>query len=269
MTVHPFGNEEGDPVVTERRGPLLVLTLNRPHRLNAVSLSMYRRLIQEVEGVGKDRDLRAIVVTGSGRGFSVGADLKAHGEGEPDRDFRRSYVAAAHEANLAVQEAPVPVVAAVNGHAVGAGLELALSADLMVVAREAKLRLPELALGTFVGGGVTQTLAARVGGARARRILLLAPFLSGAEAAGIGLADEAVPAEEVLTRALALAEEVAAMAPVSVRLARELLRKAPHLDRHQVMEAEAEALLRCMETRDWREGIRAFEEKRPPSFQGT
>jgi enoyl-CoA hydratase len=262
-------NDQDAPILTERQGPVLILTLNRPHRLNAVSLPMYRGLIDELARAGEDRDVRAIVITGSGRGFCVGADLKAHGEVEPDPEFRRSYVAAAQEANLALQRAPVPVVAAVNGHAVGAGLELALSADLIVAAREAKLRLPELALGTFVGGGVTHTLPARVGAARARRILLLAPFLQGSEAVEVGLVDEAVSTEEVLARALTLAGELAAMAPLSVALVRELLGRAPHLSRDEVMEAEADALLRCMGTRDWEEGIRAFEEKRPPRFLGA
>jgi len=256
------------PLLTHRRGTTLVLTLNRPHSLNAVSLPLYRLLTEAVAGTAEDTELRTIVLTGAGRAFCVGADLKAHGEAEPTADDRRRYVLAAQEANRSLQEAPLPVVAAVNGHAVGAGLELALSADFIVVAREAKLRLPEVALGTLFGGGVSYTLPARVGAARARELLLLAPFVSGEEAAEMGLADVAVPSNQVTERALRLAGELEAMAPLSLHRARTLLREAPGRGRAATLEAEAESLLACMETEDWREGVEAFREKRKPRFRG-
>lgn len=260
--------EPDSPLLSHREGPVRILTLNRPDRLNAVSLPLYRALAEAVDGAADEPDLRAIVITGAGRAFCVGADLKAHGDEEPGPEERRRYVLAAQEANRALQEGPLPVVAAVNGHAVGAGLELALSADFMVVARDAKLRLPEVALGTFFGGGVSYTLPARVGALRARELLLLARFLSGEEAVARGLATEAADAADVLSRALELARELAAMAPVSLRRARQLLREAPGRPAAEVRELEAEALLECMETEDWREGIRAFSEKRPPRFEG-
>lgn len=256
------------PLLVRRDGVLLVLTLNRPDRLNAVSLPLYRALLDALETGAGDPNLRAVVLTGSGRGFCVGADLKAHGEGRPDRTTRETYVEAAQEVNRRIQEHPLPVVAAVNGHAVGAGLELALSADFAVAREDAKLRLPEAALGTFVGGGVTYTLPRRVGLAEARRLLLLCPFLSGREAAEIGLVDEAVPGGEVVERARALALELAEKAPLPVRLIKELLGRSQWLDRGEALDAEARALLRCMETSDWEEGVRAFHEDREPRFTG-
>jgi enoyl-CoA hydratase len=159
-------------------------------------------------------------------------------------------------------------VAAVNGPAVGAGLELALSCDLVVVAADAKLRLPEVALGTFIGGGVTRTLAQRVGLARAREILYLGDFFSGDAACAMGLANRAVPATQVLGTSLTLARRLAHVAPVSLRHLRRILRDADRMTDAQVMRAEARALEACMSTEDWREGVQAFAEKRPPRYQG-
>lgn len=256
------------PVLVRRDGALLVLILNRPDRLNAVSLPLYRSLLEALEAASEDPDLRAVILTGSGRGFCVGADLKAHGKGRPNRKARETYVHAAQEVNRRIQEHPLPVVAAVNGHAVGAGLELALSADFAVANESAKLRLPEAALGTFVGGGVTYTLPRRVGLAQARRLLLLCAFVTGREAAEIGLVDVAVPGGEVMERARSLADELAGKAPLSLRLIRELLGRAHRLDRGEALDEEARALLRCMETADWEEGVRAYHEEREPRFTG-
>jgi len=256
------------PLRVRRSAPLLILTLNRPDRLNAVSLPLYRSLLEALDAAEGDRELRAVVITGEGRGFCVGADLKAHDEDRLDAEARKTYVRAAQEVNRRIQTHPLPVVAAVNGHAVGAGLELALSADFAVANDEAKLRLPEAALGTFVGGGVTYTLPRRVGIGKARELLFLCPFLTGREAADIGLVDEAVPGDAVLDRSEALARELARKAPVSVRLLKELLSRAHRLGRAEALDAEARALLRCMETGDWEEGIRAFHEDREPRFTG-
>lgn len=257
------------PLLKERRGAIHLLTLNRPHRLNAVSPELYRGLDRALRELARDPDVRAVVLTGAERAFCVGADLKAHGEREPDDAFRRRYVFLAQKVNLRLQRLPVPVVAAVNGHAIGAGLELALSADLIVVADEAKLRLPEVALGTLFGGGVSYTLPARVGMTRARELLLLSRFVRGAEAAEMGLANRAVPAEQVLPVALEWARELAeSAAPTSLRLARELLREAPGRSTEATLRAEGEGLLTCMGTEDWAEGVRAFHERRPPNYRG-
>jgi enoyl-CoA hydratase len=259
---------EAPPVLAERRGAVLLLTLNRPERLNAVSLPMYRALLRALDELERDDALRAAVVTGAGRAFCVGADLKAHASGEPTDAERREYIRAAQRANARVQTCGKPVVAAVNGHAIGGGLELALSCDLLLVAEGAKLRFPELALGTFVGGGVSYTLERRVGFARARELLLLAEFVSGAEAAAMGLANRALPAERVLETALEWAGRAAALAPIPTRLAKRLLTEAPHRSPREVLRREAAALHRVMRTEDWKEGIRAFHDGREPRFHG-
>lgn len=261
------GGEAPGPVLLERRGATLLLRLNRPDRLNAVSGPLYRALIEGIARGEADPEVRALLLTGAGRAFCVGADLKSHGASEPSRVELRRYVRLAQRANRRLQRSPLPVVAAVNGHAVGAGLELALSADLIVVAEDARLRLPEAALATFVGGGVTRTLPDRVGTARAREILFLADFLPPREALEMGLVNAVVPSEEVLPRALEWADRLATRSPRSLRLLKRLLDRAHSAPPSAIFGREARALLACMGTDDWREGIRAFEERRPPLFQ--
>ncbi|MGI9037928.1 MAG: enoyl-CoA hydratase/isomerase family protein [Gemmatimonadota bacterium] len=259
----------GEPLVlVSRQGSLATLELNRPDRMNAVSLDLYRALDRALGELGDEPDLRALVLTGAGRAFSVGADLDAHARGIEGEEGRRAYVQAAQDVAGRIQALPQVVVAAAGGHAIGAGLELLLACDLSVVSEDAKYRFPELALGTFVGAGVTRALLQRVGRTRAAELLFLAPMLSGRDALGLGLVNRAVPAARVLPVAMSLAEDVARKAPASVAAAKSLLGLAGHTPLDDVLRLEAEALLACMRTADWREGIRAFQEERDPEFRG-
>lgn len=259
-----------DPVVLRERvdDDIVVFRLNRPHRLNAVSLPLYQDLLAALGEIDDDPSVRAVMITGEGRGFCVGADLKAHGSGEPTPKERLEYVSTGQNVYRRLQHLSKPTVAAVNGHAIGAGIELALSCDFIVVAAEAKLRLPELGLGTFVGGGTVFTLAQRVGLAKAKELIMLGEFFSGKEAVAFGLANASVPAAGVWDESVTLARKLAEKAPIPMRRAKELLHQAQRLSYEEALELEAETLLRCMETRDWREGIAAFEEKRKPQFTG-
>jgi enoyl-CoA hydratase len=146
---------------------------------------------------------------------------------------------------------------------------LALSCDIIVVNKDAKLRFPEIVLGTFIGGGTVYTLAQRVGLAKAKELIMLGEFFVGADAQTFGLANRAVPAGEVWDHSMQIAEALAARAPKSLTFAKQLLRRAQRTDYENAMALEAEALLSCMTTNDWHEGIEAFHEKRPPKFTGT
>lgn len=270
MSQTSTGGQEpvAEPVLSQRDGSLLVLTLNRPDRLNAVSLPMYERLLEELNRAAHDPEVRCVVLAGRGRAFCVGADLKAHGSGPPTGDERRRYVRTAQRVNHLLQTGPKPVVAAVNGHAIGAGLEMALSSDFLVVAEAAKLRFPEISLGTFVGGGVVYTLAERVGTLKARELVYLGEFFTGAEAARWGVASRAVPGERVLDEALALAGRLAEKAPRSIAWAKRLIGPAGTMPRREALRLEARALERIFGTADWKEGVEAFREKRQPRFTG-
>lgn len=256
------------PVLTRRDGRVLQLTLNRPDRLNAVSRPLYEQLIDALETADEDGDVRCVILTGAGRAFCAGADLKAHADGPPDPDERARYIDTAQRANRLLQTIGAPVVAAVNGAAVGAGLELALSSDLMIVAADARLRLPEVALGTFIGGGVAYTLVDRVGVAKARELIYLGDFFSGADAERMGMANRAVPGDEVLETARAWATRLSQRAPRSLLAAKRLIGPAADRTREEVMELERAALDEIFGTEDWAEGIAAHREGRSPRFTG-
>lgn len=257
-----------EPLLSHREGSILVLTLNRPERLNAVSLPMYERLLRELRAASDDRDVRCVVLTGQGRAFCVGADLKSHGDGPPSGKDRKRYVRTAQRVNRFIQMGSVPVVAAVNGHAIGGGLEMALSSDFMIVAEDAKLRFPEISLGTFVGGGAVYTLAERVGVMRARELIYLGDFFLGGAAAAMGVAYRALPAEKVLPAAMELAGRLAEKAPISLAYAKRLIGPASTMSRSQALKLEGKALDRVFGTRDWQEGVDAFHEKRDPEYTG-
>ena len=255
-------------LLVERQGAVLRLTLHRPDRLNAVNEDLYESLLTALAEAEEDRSVRAIVITGSGRAFCVGADLQGHHNSDRDLTAQRHYIDLGQRAAKALLTHRCPVVAAIHGHAIGAGLELALACDLSVVAETAKLRFPEFGLGTFVGGGTTATLLQRVGATKARELLLLGRFFTGHEAAAYGVCNFVLPSDQVLLEAAALAEELASKGPHSLTLGKQLLRQAPERSLDEVLAAEADALLSCMQTKDWREGILAFAEKRPANFTG-
>lgn len=259
-------NGDTPPVLVERSESVLTLRLNRPDRLNAVSETMYRHLIDHLASV-KELGVRAVVLAGAGRSFCVGADLKDHRQDREDAE-RREYVLLGQRACLAVQRCHVPVVAAVHGHALGAGAELALSADFVIMAEDAKMGFPELSLGTFFGGGLTVRIVQLVGLARAKELLFVGEQFTGQDAARWGLIYRAVSAASLNKAVTELASQITRLAPVPTALAKDLIGRAQYLALDEVVRLEAEGLLACMATEDWAEGVRAFSEERPPRFEG-
>ncbi|MFQ5840658.1 MAG: enoyl-CoA hydratase/isomerase family protein [Candidatus Methylomirabilales bacterium] len=257
------------PVLYSKDDQIARIRFNRPQRLNAVSQAMYGALEACFAGAGADPEVRAIVLTGEGRAFSVGADLKAHGEGERTAAEKRAYVWTGQRACAVIRDCPKPVIAAVNGYALGAGAEMALSCDFVIMAEEAEMGFPEVGIGTFVGGGLTSILPRLVGLNRAKELILLGERFAGRQAADMGLILKAVPLERLEEEVGAFAARLVSKAPISVRLAKEQLNRNPLLDLKTAMVCEAEALLACMASEDWAEGLRAFAERRAPRFRGT
>ena len=252
-------------VRTESRDGIRHVQLDRPERLNAVSDELYAQLEPALQAAANDPDARALILSGAGRAFCAGADRKAHAEHERTAAERRAYVWAGQRVGRLLQTMSIPVVAAVQGHAIGAGAEMALSADIVVAAEDLQLRFPEVGLGTFVGGGLSQRLPLLAGPLRAKHLLLLGRALTGAEAVAWGLATEAVPAERVHERAWELAAELAGLPAMSVGLAKQTLHRAGAMSLDEALVAEAEGMLACMESDDWSTGLASFGGSAPRS----
>lgn len=247
-----------DPVVRSwRRDRVLHVELHRPERRNAVSEELYAELGSALDGA-RSPEVGALVLSGAGPTFCAGADLKAHADRDRSPAERRAYIAAGQDVCRRLQTLAQPVVAAVQGHAIGAGAELALSADLVVCSDDAVFRFPEIGLGTFVGGGVTRRLPLLVGQQRAMQLLLLGRPLPATQALAWGLVTEVVGSEGLRDRAGDLAAELAALPPLSLRLAKEGLSRGPLASLEDALAYEADGLLACMETSAWSEGVAAF-----------
>jgi crotonobetainyl-CoA hydratase len=260
-------SETDAPVLTEARGSVLVITLNRPAVRNAVNSELALRLGETVERLNADPELRAAVLTGAGAAFCAGMDLKAFAAGEP-------LVPIEHPdwgfGGFASHFSAKPIVAAVHGFAFGGGFELALACDLIVASDDARFALPEVTRGLFAAGAgvprILQQLPSKVG----MRMLLTGQPLSAVEAARWGLVNEVVPASDVLDTALALAATIAANAPVAVqttkRLATALATESSWTD--EAGRQIADAVTTVFGSDDAAEGAAAFAEKRDPVWRG-
>jgi enoyl-CoA hydratase len=250
--------------------------LDRPERMNAVIEQMYTELLHALARVRDDGDVRVLILTGSVRrrpegdkqAFCAGADLKEHGAGRRTPHQKREYIELAHETTRQLYTLPQPTIAVVNGPARGAGAEMALNCDFVLMADTATLAFPETSLGTFVGGGVTRHLAQLVGMAQAKRLVYTGAVLDGAAAAALGLALASHPLDELMPAARELASSLASRAPISMAFAKELMQKAPRRDLETALLAETEAITACMGTEDWQEGLDAFAQQRPPVYRG-
>ena len=241
---------------------------NRPHRLNAVVESLFRETLDALDAAERDRDVRIVVVTGEGRAFCVGADLKEHGKAERTSWQKREYLLLAQEVCARIHRLKKPVIAAVNGYALGAGAEMAINADFLLMAQGARIGFPETSIGTFIGGGLTHVLPRLVGLAKARELVFLGERIGGDEAKAIGLATAVFPDSSFRDDVYAFAERLAAQAPLSIALAKEQLNRSAERAYDAALVTELEGVLACMMTRDWQEGIDAFAAKRKPVFRG-
>jgi enoyl-CoA hydratase len=253
-------------LLVETRGHVRVLTLDRPERRNALSAPLQADLIEELLACAEDGDVRAIVLTGNGPAFCAGFDLKEIREldqrGEKFRPPMNRPTRALFEV---VSETPVPIVAALNGAAVAGGFELALACDLRVAATGIKLGLPEATIGMGANFG-SVVLPKRIPMGIALELLLTGEYVTSEFAERWGLINRLVPADDVLPTAMALAERIAANAPISVRRMKETAVKGVDLPLWQALRLDVGPNPYLSEDR--REGIAAYLEKRPPNWTG-
>ncbi|MBU0996288.1 MAG: enoyl-CoA hydratase/isomerase family protein [Proteobacteria bacterium] len=265
-----------ETIVYENEGPVGIIRLNRPERMNAVVEEMYRDLQDVLRQAQEDTATRILVLTGSSfkkgdtlkQAFCAGADLKKHGTSERTFEDKKAYIELAHETCRKLYDFPKPVIASINGPARGAGVEMAFCCDFIFMAENATLAFPEIGLGTCVGGGVTSHLPRMVGLTTAKELIFTGRVIDGRSALEMGLALKCFPLENLLSETLAFAREVADKAPVSVKLVKAMLNDTSPRDIHGVLSAETDAILKCMKTDDWHEGVRSFSEKRKPVYKG-
>lgn len=244
------------------------IRFNRPHRLNAVIEPFYKDLLAALNQAEADPEVRAVLLTGEGRAFCVGADMKEHGSGDRSQYQRRQYLQLGNDVCEAMFRLSKPVVAAINGYALGAGAEMACSCDFIFMGETAKIGFPEVSIGTCVGGGVTSFLPRLVGLAKARELIFTGAKIDGPEAERIGLATRSVADDALLDEAEAFIKQLATKAPISMSLVKKLLNNASYADLDAQLQHELDGVFMCTTTQDWQEGVDAFAQKRPPVFKG-
>jgi enoyl-CoA hydratase/carnithine racemase len=265
MASHPAYKTITLEIGTDKVG---IITLNRPDALNAMTTQMMRELRDCFMQFYIDPNQAAcLVLTGSGdRGFCTGADLKER-RGMTDETWRQQH-AVVEQIGRAMMDCPVPVIAAVNGHAYAGGLELALACDFVYAAEHARLALTEVTLGIMPGLMGTQNLPRAVGVRRAKELILTGTPFTAEQALGWGMVNKVCPDDQLMTEVLAVARRIADNAPISVRQAKKAIDKATELDRGSGYAFELEAYYRTVPTEDRQEGINAFNEKRKPRYKG-
>ncbi len=253
-----------DFVIQEKRGALLLLSLNRPDKLNALSPQLLEALAAALEKADKNRDLRVVIIQGLGRAFAAGADISVMANASPIDILQGG----TRDSWKRIWATNLPIIAAVNGFAYGGGCELALSCDLIVAGENALFAQPEIKLGIIPGAGATQRLAKAIGPNRAMEVILTGESVASKELHAAGLINRLVPDERVLEEALELAEIIAQRPAVAVRLARQAIRYGTEHTMKEGLEMERRNYLMLYDTEDQKEGMAAFLEKRKPKFKG-
>ncbi|OLT39168.1 enoyl-CoA hydratase [Serinicoccus sp. CNJ-927] len=253
--------------LTRHGDHVVELALDRPDAMNAVSTAFSEEITSATADLARDASVRAVVVTSThATAFCVGADLKER-NGFSDAEMM-DHRLVSKLAYRGVLDLPMPAIAAVEGYALGGGLEIAISCDLLVAGREATLALPEVGVGVIPGGGGTQLLTRRVGWSRAASMIFTARRLTGTEGHELGVVDELVDAGSARERALELAASIAGNSPVAVRNAKRAMRLGQGTDLAAGLEIEDGCWRATAFSRDRAEGVAAFAEKRTPQWPG-
>lgn len=258
-------------LLCETHEAIVTLTLNRPERLNALGDTLREELYDAITRASDDPEIRVIVLTGAGRGFCAGGDMKAAHEvqeGRQERAFLDNIAPIRDKVVLAMRDSPKPIIAAVNGPAAGAGMNLALACDMRIASTAARFGETFVRRGLHVDWGGTYLLPRLVGMAKACELIFTGEMISAEEACTIGLLNQLVAPEELMPTTYALARKIATGPPIAIRLAKRALYHSQEVDLRAALEYETYAQNLCRDTEDAREGVKAFVEKRPPRFQG-
>lgn len=253
-------------LIEDRRDHVALLRIDREQALGALSRGLVQALGDYLDALAADESVRVLVLTGTGKGFIAGADIgEYHQVSQPDFD---SYQRLSRRVFSRLESLPQLTIAAVNGYALGGGFEVALCCDIVLAADRARFGLPEVKLGLLPGGGGTQRLAKAAGTRFATEAVVTGRFLAPEELLQRGIVSQIHPVDELLDRAVRLADEIAANPPVAVAAAKQLIRSAVETPLAEGLTAEQRVLSRLFSTADAQEGISAFLDKRQPRFVG-
>ena len=256
-----------ESIIVKKEGAIAWLTLNRPHRLNTLTTDMIDEMQSALNGFEADKEVRCIIITGAGdKAFSAGADVTAFTGVTPSMAAEASGKGQALFTRL--ERIGKPVIACMNGYALGGGLEMALACDFRIASENVEVGQPELNLGLIPGWGGTQRLVRIVGLAKAKQMIMFADRMSAEEAAKIGLITKVVARAKLVEETLAFANKLADGAPVALRLAKEALNFGTQVPLEVGLKLEANAFGIVLSTKDVMEGVSAFMSKRKPEFKG-
>jgi methylglutaconyl-CoA hydratase len=258
-------SETKDLLVEIHEG-IAVLTMNRPEVHNAISMSMRKMIEEALDAFNEDDSVRVLILTGAGKSFCAGVDLKER-KGMSEKEVRKLRERGPVN-QIKIINLYKPVIAAVNGNALAGGLELALACDIRIAAENAVFGLPEIGLGIIPGGGGTQLLPNLVGDTRARDMVLTARRIDASTAERWGLVNRVVPVADLIKEAMDLALKMKNFSPISLKNAKKALNRSREIGLMEGFTFEAQAYLACINTQDRVEALKAFAEKRKPTFTG-
>lgn len=254
-------------ILVEKREYITLITINRPKALNALNSKTLTELAQVMDEIALDSSVRVVILTGSGeKAFVAGADISEMNEKTPME--ARYFSQLGHKLMNKIESLPQPVIAAVNGFALGGGLELAMACDIRLASENAKFGQPEVNLGIVAGFGGTQRLPRLVGSGRAAEILLTAEPFDANEAYRIGLVNKVFAKEDLLEEAMKMAQKIASKAPIAIQLTKSAIYKGENMDLISGQAYEAEVFAETFNTEDRKNGFKAFLEKTQVTFQG-